>query len=129
MLKGTLIELGPDKYGFENISFTMSKPEVIRLVWPIINIGPANGNLRYANTREAIGKEAILRDGRVGVYVGQGAYIRGVLENGPNTKAAIVEVTTVEKPKVRAGVEVRWHHDGYRGFWQKYLKRTGWVQA
>lgn len=31
-------------------------------------------------------------------------------------------------PKVRAGVQVRWHHNGYWGSWEKLLKK-GWVSA
>jgi hypothetical protein len=129
MLKGTFIQLEPGHYGFENISHSMTCPEQTRLIWRVINVGHRIGNLRYAIVDEAIGKEANLHEGRVSVYCGHGAYIQGELEGGANAMAAVVSVTTIPKPKVRGIVEVRWHHDGYHGFWQKYLKRTGWVRA
>jgi hypothetical protein len=132
-LKGKFIELDPHgKYGFEHIQQSMSKPEQTRLVWLVHNVRSANSSLRYAPTSEAVGKEAHLLDGRVSVYCGQGAYVEGWLDTVPagasNAKATIVEVTSVPKPPSR-GQDMRWHHDGYRGFWQKYLKTRGWVRA
>jgi len=125
MLKGTLIEMEPGKYGFECISHNMTKPEQVRHIWRIDDVTQARGNLAWANVLEAVGKEATLRESRVDVYCGHGAYITGFV----SSKADIVEITPVPKPPVRAHVQVRWHHDGYRGYWQKYLKSKGWVQA
>lgn len=131
MLKGTFIEIEPGKYGFENISQSMNKPEQIRLVWPVTDVSNARNSMRWVGVDDALNKEATLAQGMVSVYCGQGAYITGYLEGGAEAKAAVVEVTEVPRPKVRNHVEVRWHHDGYHGFWQKYLKSTGkgWVRA
>jgi hypothetical protein len=135
MLKGTFIKFSliggtPDRYGFENISQNMTKPEEVKLIWTVINPACRN-SLGYVTVEEALGKEATLRDGVVSVYCGYGRCIVGELEGGKDAKAAVVEITEVPRPKVRNHVELRWHHDGYRGFWQKYLKSTGkgWVRA
>jgi|SRR6516164_2379077 hypothetical protein len=132
-MDGTIIKL-PGGYGFENISQSMSKPEQIRMVWQI-QITQARGSMSYCRVEDAIGKTAkSIGTGRFSIYMGYGAYLEGVFGNGReptpgDVKALSVDVTPVARPKVRPGVEVRWHHDGYRGYWQKYLKTKGWVAA
>jgi hypothetical protein len=51
-------------------------------------------------------------------------HARAVLRNGARTEAEHVEREPVPCPKVRKGIETRWH----RGHWEKLLK-TGWVHA
>jgi hypothetical protein len=38
------------------------------------------------------------------------------------------ELQDIPCPKVRPGVQTRWHHNGYWGEWQKLLKK-GWTLA
>jgi hypothetical protein len=134
-MEGTIIKLPDGSYGFENISHYTDRPEQIRMVWQV-RLTQARGNLAYARVEDALGKTAKTTGGggRLSVYIGYGAYLEGVFGNGTETnpgdvKAISVETTAVPKPKVRPGVELRWRHDGYRGYWQKYLKTKGWVTA
>lgn len=47
------------------------------------------------------------------------------LIDGPKTLAIKQEEKPIPCPKVRAGIETRFH----RGAWEKYLKSKGWVTA
>jgi hypothetical protein len=63
-------------------------------------------------------------------YQGQGVYLdedglRYELKNNGETKAEHWEEEQIVCPKVRKGIETRFH----RGSWQKYLKSQGWVNA
>lgn len=47
------------------------------------------------------------------------------LAHGGETRTILFEKTPIPCPKVRAGVETRYHN----GRWQKYLKSSGWTSA
>ena len=70
-----------------------------------------------------------LREGRPGeYYFSRGAFgfsptIR--LKNGGQTTPVKTEIMPIFCPKVRKGIETRYH----RGTWEKYLKTEGWVPA
>ena len=63
------------------------------------------------------------RDGVYGGLLSNGA--RYTVEIDPRGKAVKIEEIPIPAPKVRAGIETRYHN----GEWQKCLKATGWVSA
>lgn len=127
MLKGKFIKMWSGQYGFEHISQSSLTATETRLVWPMDNL--TSRGMCYCTVDEAVGKDACyvsdIAGRRVDVYVGNGGYIVGTVAE----QAQICETTAVVRPKLRPGVEARWHHNGYRGYWQKYLKTKGWVEA
>lgn len=56
---------------------------------------------------------------------GYDAHFSVYLPEGGNTKAEIVENVDYPCPRVRKGIETRYHN----GSWQKYSKREGWIAA
>jgi hypothetical protein len=116
-LNGTIIDLGAGQFGIECLSTDYNKPERIRHVWPIVAL--QTRGMSYCRNEEALGKPATISDGRVSCYLGNGNYVHGALPDLGQTKAIILEVSPMPKPRCR--VETRW----YGGRWQK-LTRKGW---
>jgi hypothetical protein len=124
-LKGTLIALadGPHKYGFRvEDSRGMEKPEKIIHIWPAFFTGCTG--MGWRPEENAIGKEAELRNSTVSVYLESGIYWNGRLASEMSLEPT---VEPIPYPKVRKGVETRWHK--WNGRWEKYLKAQGWVPA
>lgn len=119
-LQGSIIKLENGEFGFESKSTDFNRPQMIRHVWPMVHCRVTG--FRGADPAEAIGKPATCADGHINCYLGQGAHFGGVLPQGGSTKATILEVTDIPRPKIRPGIETRWHNGG----WQKLL-RKGWV--
>jgi len=125
-LNGKIIKLDSGKFAIECLSTRYDKPEATRHVWEVENFR-ATGFV-WGNPDDAIGRDAAIESdvrATVSCYLGNGQWFNGYLKDGGATKAVTVETTAVPPPKVRAGVETRWHG----GRWQKYLKRDGWVNA
>jgi hypothetical protein len=121
-LKGKIIELARDRYGFEYLWRDDSKPEQGRQIWEISAY--RTRGMSYCEAKDAIGREASIQDGRVSCYLGNGNYFYGELPQGGSTHSISLEFTPIVMPKVRAGIETRY----YRGRWEKLLK-TGWKAA
>lgn len=67
------------------------------------------------------------RMGEYAVMTGKAMYARARIIRLPDlgaTKCIKQEVIPIPCPKVRKGIETRWH-----GHWQKYLQTKGWVAA
>ena len=122
-MKGTILKRDNGKLAIECLSFHYAKPEMTRHVWEIDSY--TFTGLWRGNEGHAIGREATISDGRVNVYLGNGAYLEGRLKDGGQTHAVVVETIPVPSPKVRKDVETRWRD----GRWQKYMKRGGWIDA
>jgi hypothetical protein len=123
MLHGTIVQLPDRSFGFEHRFNVHNKPECNRMVWPLINC--RRTGYSWFEITDAVGKPAESRDGQVRAYMGGGNYFEGTLPQGGSTQAVVNETTEVLRPKVRRGIETRWHN----GRWEKYLKAQGWVAA
>ena len=121
-LHGNLIVCGKS-YGIEVPSYHLSEPKKTVHVW-VLDTWHIVGMVGKTEA-DAIGKPATLQDGRVSVYLGEGTYLRGELAELGSTKAISVTTTEVPRPKVRKGMELRWHNY----MWQKYIKSKGWIEA
>jgi hypothetical protein len=120
-LPGTIVRHG-GKLAFESTSPMLNEPKLVRHVWELATA--ATSGMCWRAPEDSIGKPATIQDGRVSCYLGQGCYLSGTLADGGATRAIIVETIPIPCPKVRAGIETRWHN----GQWQKLLK-TGWRNA
>jgi hypothetical protein len=56
---------------------------------------------------------------------GYDAHFTVYFPNGGATKAEFVETSEIPCPKVRKGIETRYHN----GRWEKYTKQGGWIAA
>lgn len=119
-LHGTIIELGKLKFGFDYFDNDWSRPVRYHHVWEIATCRIQG--MRAADFYDALGKSATLTDGHISCYLGSGAYFVGELANGGSTKSVLFETHDVPCPKVRKGIETRWHN----GRWEKLL-RGGWT--
>lgn len=100
-----------------------SAPEMTRLWWLVENI---HSNV-YHCTRPDVGDLAEYRgDGAWSTRRPDTHASSGSVSTGDGRREAIHKEThAVPPPKVRAGIETRWHE----GRWQKYLKSKGWIDA
>ena len=64
-----------------------------------------------------------LGDGRYSVRVAPFNWVTLALPDGGRTIVDHVDITPIECPKVRKGIETRY----WNGRWQKYLKSEGWI--
>ena len=98
----------------------LDKPLLHKQYW---NFGPydAESAARYSSGQEI----RALGDGRYSVQVAPFNWRTLALPEGGRTIVDHVDITTIECPKVRKGIETRY----WNGRWQKYLKSEGWISA
>ena len=124
---GKFIKLDNGGYGFQDESVWHDKPKKTVWVWPLSHW--KIGGMGCGRVEDAIGKDATSRGGTVSVYLGNGTHLTAWMPEGDQTKALTVEEVDIPCPKVRAGMETRWHSWGHPGRWEKYTKTKGWIPA
>lgn len=120
-LNGTIVKRG-NALGFEYRDRWQSEPKETRQVWLLASFR-TRGYGACAAT-DAIGLAATCSAGRVSCYLGNGNHLEGEFANLGATQCVENETRDIARPKVKAGLELRW----YNGAWQKLLK-TGWKPA
>lgn len=116
----TIIDLGNGKFGFQSREPDSQEPIMRTWIWPL-GRGRIEGMCGHALT-DAIGREARCNGGHVSCYLGNGGYFRADMPELGSTKALSITEEPIPRP-VRVRGEVRW----YRGQWQKYNARKGWI--
>lgn len=99
------------------------RPELHRMWWRVVSL---TGN-PYSAERPSPGDVATYRgEGTWSTHHGETHRTTGSVCTGSGSApASSTEIVPVPVPRVRAGIETRWH----QGEWQKYTKAKGWVRA
>lgn len=116
-LTGRLIQFDRETLAVEYECTLGSQPKAVRQTWPL-----GSFQLRgfAMSLSDAIGRDAVIDQGRVSVYCGNGNSLIGNLVNGGSTES--IRTVTLDIPCPKCRTETRWHD----GRWEKLL-RKGWV--
>jgi hypothetical protein len=122
-LHGMIIQLPNGSLALQCASTHLLEPKETRHTWELKTWHFMGYGSK--DKEDAIGKAATIVDGRVSAYLGNGTYLRSDLPQLGATPATTVETVDVPRPKVRKGIETRWHNSR----WERYTARGGWIPA
>lgn len=98
-----------------------NEPRQRRLWWPVVAaVGNSYNGLRPQVDDIARSRDDAWQTSRPGDQASSGSVL-----TPRNVQASFVDEESVSCPKVRKGIEVRWH----QGAWQKYSRIHGWIAA
>lgn len=121
--QNSIVTLPGGEFGYQTLAADSGEPVMRRWVWPLVNVRIEG--MGGADPLTAIGREAACRDGHVTCYLGNGVWFRGTMPQLGSTPAVIMDSEQIQRPKVRAGTELRW-----KSRWEKYSKTNRlWIAA
>lgn len=118
MMQGTLVKRGGKLCVLHEYTL-QDTPEARRLYWEVRGTKRNPYSMQFPEAGDTV---ASAGEGWWHVTNRQAGEVSTGSGNDP---VAYDEIVAVPPPKVRKGIELRWHY----GEWQKYSKTQGWVSA